>query len=81
MELKALLAGLLDELGERDCDDGNAPGHSHEIPGVWDSDNGKKAGKPCAWCAIWAKAKANGLPTPNGEEINASSNQRNAPTA
>jgi hypothetical protein len=40
-----------------DDHDGNAPGHSHLIPGVWDSDNGKKAGKPCHWCATWNRAK------------------------
>lgn len=64
-ELKTLLAALLDELGERDHGDGNAPGHCHEIPGVWDSDNGKKAGTKCAWCATWAKAKTMGLMTHN----------------
>lgn len=37
---------------------GNAPGHAHDIPGVWDSDNGALAGQPCAWCALWNKAKA-----------------------
>ena len=36
--------------------DGNAPGHCHQIPGIWDSDNGAKAGKPCAWCAVWNNA-------------------------
>lgn len=35
---------------------GNAPGHCHQIPGIWDSDNGAKAGKPCAWCAVWNNA-------------------------
>lgn len=52
-----LFAQLLDQLGERDRGDGNAPGHCHEIPGIWDSDNGKKAGKQCAWCATWNEAK------------------------
>jgi hypothetical protein len=60
-QMKALLAELLDQLGERDRGDGNAPGHAHDIPGIWDMDNGKLAGKPCAWCATWAKAKALGL--------------------
>ncbi|MGX5887839.1 hypothetical protein [Burkholderia gladioli] len=36
----------------------NAPGHAHDVPGVWDSDNGKKAGKPCAWCMTWNRARA-----------------------
>lgn len=37
--------------------DGNAPGHGHSIPGIWDSDNGEKAGKECAWCKVWNAAK------------------------
>ncbi|MBT9570041.1 MAG: hypothetical protein IV106_02815 [Pseudomonas umsongensis] len=32
---------------------GNAPGHSHNKPGIWDEDNGAKAGKDCAWCKVW----------------------------
>ena len=47
------------EAVRRELDDGdtagNAPGHCHDVPGIWDSDNGKKAGKPCAWCATWKK--------------------------
>ena len=39
-------------------DRGNAPGHSHLIPGVWDNDNGSLSGQPCAWCMAWSKAKA-----------------------
>lgn len=35
---------------------GNAPGHGHEVPGVWDSDNGAKAGTKCAWCLAWNAA-------------------------
>lgn len=39
--------------------DGNAPGHAHTDPGIWDADNKKElAGKPCAWCALWNKATA-----------------------
>lgn len=37
---------------------GNAPGHSHAIPGIWDSDNGGLAGKPCDWCLTWDKFRA-----------------------
>jgi hypothetical protein len=65
-KLRRLLNRLLEEVGEHDRNDGNAPGHCHQVPGVWDSDNGKKAGKPCAWCALWAEAKATILP-PNAE--------------
>lgn len=36
---------------------GDAPGHSHCIAGVWDSDNGVLAGTPCAWCATWRRAR------------------------
>lgn len=39
-------------------DDGNAPGHGHQVAGTWDSDNGDLAGKPCAWCLAWNTAKA-----------------------
>lgn len=63
-KLRLLLRRLLEEESLHDRDDGNAPGHCHEVPGVWDSDNGKKAGKQCAWCALWAEAKATIL-TPN----------------
>lgn len=36
---------------------GNAPGHSHEVPGTWDADNGELAGRECAWCKVWATAR------------------------
>ena len=59
------LVGLTDEDREileavrrelhRGNQDGNAPGHVHEVPGIWDSDNGERAGKPCAWCLTWKK--------------------------
>lgn len=34
---------------------GNAPGHAHRTPGVWDVDpgNGAKGGTACEWCAQW----------------------------
>jgi hypothetical protein len=49
------------EAVRRELDDeqpGNAPGHAHRIVGIWDSDNGAKAGKPCAWCLTWQKFTA-----------------------
>lgn len=55
--IRGLLCRLVDQLGERDRGGGNAPGHGHNMPGVWDSDNGAKAGTACAWCALWAEAK------------------------
>lgn len=41
-------------------DDGNAPGHSHLVPGVWDKDssNGAKGGTKCEWCEQWNNARA-----------------------
>lgn len=54
-----IFAAVFREIEEQNgCDDGNAPGHGHEIPGIWDDDNGKLAGQPCAWCALWNRAKA-----------------------
>lgn len=56
-EVFSVFSILIDEMDKRHHSDGNAPGHAHEIPGVWDRDNGPMAGKPCAWCAVWNKAK------------------------
>jgi hypothetical protein len=39
-------------------DEGNAPGHAHEVPGIWDSDNGPLSGTECAWCKAWNTARA-----------------------
>lgn len=35
----------------------NAPGHGHDVPGIWDSHNGAKSGTACAWCMTWNKAR------------------------
>lgn len=56
-DLLAVFSVVISEMEDRDRNDGNAPGHGHKIPGIWDSDNGSLSGKPCAWCAVWAKAK------------------------
>lgn len=53
-----LLAAVMRELPSRSTFSGNAPGHCHNIPGVWDSDNGALSGKSCAWCMTWAAARA-----------------------
>ena len=49
----------------------NAPGHAHDIPGIWDSDNGDKAGTKCAWCMTWNKAREalNAAPVNGGEPV------------
>jgi len=68
-----VMAAVFRELEHRHGDErGNAPRHSHTIPGVWDEDNGELAGKPCAWCALWNKGKemlkAARTPTPTASE-------------
>jgi hypothetical protein len=42
------------------ADRAQAPGHSHDVPGIWDDDisNGELAGKPCDWCAKWNAARS-----------------------
>jgi hypothetical protein len=55
------LAGFAQSIMHQlECDPGNAPGHGHTVPGVWDIDrsNGEKGGKPCEWCAEWSAMKS-----------------------
>lgn len=47
---RALLGKIVAHFGDRR----DGPGHCHEQPGIWDSDNGEKAGQPCDWCQTWA---------------------------
>jgi hypothetical protein len=35
----------------------NAPGHCHQIIGIWDSDNGAITGTECSWCLAWNMAR------------------------
>jgi len=35
----------------------NAPGHAHKFPGVWDSDNGPRASRPCRLCHALARVR------------------------
>ena len=44
---KAQRYGVSEYLGD--------PEHSHERAGIWDSDNGPRAGKPCESCMAWKK--------------------------
>ena len=37
---------------------GNAPGHAHTRPGIWDDDNGAKSGTECEWCKTWNTFRA-----------------------
>lgn len=53
-KLRRLLSDWYAEECREDSDNlQNAPGHCHKIRGIWDSDNGAKAGEPCARCAMW----------------------------
>ena len=64
LAIKGLLAELvvqLDRKRNHRSKDGNAPGHSHSVAGVWDADNGAIAGKPCALCALYNLAGEMGL--------------------
>lgn len=48
----------------------DAPGHCHDRPGIWDDDNGEKAGQPCEWCVQWNAARAaiaKALPAAQGD--------------
>ena len=52
-ELIALAGKVVDHFAS-DTRDGNAPGHGHRIPGIWDADNVPElAGQSCEWCADW----------------------------
>ena len=54
--LRRLVAAVIDDEGD---DPGNAPGHAHSRPGIWDDDNEPAiAGKPCEKCAAWSNARA-----------------------
>lgn len=57
---RELLAAVIGEFPSRmgRARNGNAPGHCHDKPGIWDSDNGALAGKECAWCKVWNAATA-----------------------
>ena len=55
--LKGLICAMVDHLERRrEFRNGNAPGHGHSTPGVWDIDNGELAGKKCSWCELWQEA-------------------------
>jgi hypothetical protein len=59
VEWRESLADVMREMPSRTWrNDGNAPGHAHGIAGIWDSDNGALAGKPCAWCLAWSAARS-----------------------
>ena len=60
-EREARLVGDMQAIIDHfDCYHGNAPGHGHLIPGVWDKDasNGAMGGTKCGWCEQWKDMRA-----------------------
>jgi len=55
IDWRELLSAVMREMPGLVRGDGNAPGHAHDKPGVWNVGNAE-AGKPCAWCAAWNAA-------------------------
>ncbi len=56
--LRGLVLSALEEGNGRPGTGGNAPGHCHAVPGVWDRGNGERSGTACGWCRIWNAAQA-----------------------
>lgn len=56
--LRKVMACVVNEVPRYTHRDGNAPGHCHSVPGIWDGDNGAKAGTECGWCKVWNAAVA-----------------------
>lgn len=53
--LEEALGDIFGHYSDRD----QAPGHSHDAPGIWDDDNAPGvAGTSCDWCAKWERARA-----------------------
>jgi cell division protein FtsB len=55
-KFREVMACVVNEASRQTSRNGNAPGHCHSIPGVWDRDNGAKAGTECGWCKVWNAA-------------------------
>ena len=56
-EWREVLIGLV-AIAEKKGKRQGSPNHCHARPGIWDDDNGVLAGKPCAECAVYDKARA-----------------------
>lgn len=52
-ELFSVISAILEEVPHRHWSRGNAPGHCHDVAGIWGDDNGDLAGKECGWCKAW----------------------------
>ncbi|WP_448693564.1 hypothetical protein [Pseudomonas rhizophila] len=57
-KLRGVMACVVNEVPRYEDRNGNAPGHCHSIPGVWDQSNGAKSGTECGWCKVWNAAVA-----------------------
>lgn len=57
-KLRDVMACVVNEVPRHEGRNGNAPGHCHSIPGVWDQGNGAKSGTECGWCKVWNAAVA-----------------------
>ncbi len=57
-KLRGVMACVVNEIPRHTNRNGNAPGHCHSVPGIWDRDNGAKAGTECGWCKVWNAALA-----------------------
>lgn len=56
-ELRSVMSAVTNEKPRgKFIQPGNAPGHCHDVPGIWDQGNGDKAGKECGWCKVWNAA-------------------------
>lgn len=56
--MREVMACVVSEVPRYKHRDGNAPGHCHTVPGIWDRNNGDKAGTECGWCKVWNAAVA-----------------------
>ena len=64
--LRSLVLSSLEEGKGLPGAGGNAPGHCHAVPGVWDRGNGDRSGTACGWCRIWNAAQAMAKEAPHG---------------
>jgi hypothetical protein len=54
-DLKKAVRDVVNSVEEHN---GNAPGHGHSVPGIWDLDNKEGIkGQPCERCAKWQRMK------------------------
>ncbi|WP_348971433.1 hypothetical protein [Pseudomonas atacamensis] len=79
--LRSVMACVVNEIPNQTSRNGNAPGHCHAIPGVWDQGNGAKSGTECAWCKVWnaAVAMSEGQPVACGSEHSKTPTEKTVP--